>query len=411
MNIAIVGCGYVFDIYMRTFRAHGEINVIGIYDKDPVRLGAVSNYYNFPAYESYEDLLSDEAVEIVVNLTSIKSHYEVSRLALEASKHVYSEKPLTTDISEANHLFEIANQRGVRLYAAPCNVHSDSVQTMYRVVKSGEIGKPLLVYAELDDNPIHKMGFENIRSPSGAPWPLRDEVYEGCTFEHLGYHLVWICGLLGPAISVTAFSSELIPEKLSQDPGKVGTPDFSVACLSFANGASARITCSVVAPRDHRMRVIGEDGEVYCDSYRQYRAPVHLEKFERRNLEARKFYTIRNSSFLSRLFGIGGRRVELVRSEKSYAVEKDNQYKSSLKQKVFEWLRRKEVYAQDKFVGITEMIRELEQDAEQFYSPDFIKHINELTLLVSGAGDSGSSVKPKTSFKPVGRRPESVALN
>lgn len=405
MNIALVGCGFVFDIYMRTIRAHPELVITGVFDLNAERSAKVSAYYGFNVYSTYDELLADPRVEAVINLTNIGSHFEVSRRALEARKHVYSEKPLTKSVEESRQLFAIAAANSVRLYAAPCNIFSDSVRTLFKAVEDGAIGKPLLVYAELDDNPIHLMQFEAVKSPTGAPWPLEEEILEGCTYEHLGYHLVWICGLLGPAVSITAFASELIENKMEGLPARVGTPDFSVACLHFANGASARITCSVVAPRDHRMRVIGDAGEVTSDSYRHYQSPVFLERYSKRSLSARKFQTLRANPSLGRLFGIGGRRVKLVRNWKSSAVEKDQQLRSSFKQRVIEWVRRREVYAQDKFAGVVEMAREIRNADAQYLTPDFIMHINELTLLTQGAGPEGIAVKPTTAFSPLGAIP------
>ncbi|ALX06037.1 MULTISPECIES: Gfo/Idh/MocA family oxidoreductase [Aeromicrobium] len=410
MKIAIVGCGFVFDIYMRTVRAHPELEVAGVYDRRPERVRAVAEHYGFHGYASYDELLDDPQVDMVVNLTNIGSHYEVSKRALEAGKHVYSEKPITTSVEETRDLFDTAETNGVRLGAAPCNIFSDSVRTMFELVQSGAIGQPLLVYAELDDNPIHLMGFEEVVSPTGAPWPLVEEILEGCTYEHLGYHLIWICGLLGPVTAVTAFSSELIEGKAGDVPGLSGTPDYSVANLHFASGAAARITCSVVAPRDHRMRVIGREGEITTDSYRQYRAPVFLERFTRRSLNARKFQTLRAHRGLGRLLGMGGRRVKLLRNSKSHAVEKNLLVRPSLKQRLVGALRRREVYAQDKFAGIAQMADEISGGNPQYLSPDFLLHLNELTLLVQGAGPGGIAVRTTTTFEPLGPIPDVGAL-
>lgn len=407
MNIAIVGCGFVFDIYMRTVKAHPELTILGVFDLSSDRMDRVCTYYNLDQFASLEALLADARVEIVVNLTNIGAHFDVSRQALMAGKHVYSEKPITRDLQQTKELFSIAAANGVRLHGAPCNIYSDSVRTLFKAVGDGAIGKPLLVYAELDDNPIHLMEFEKVKSPTGAPWPLREEIIEGCTFEHVGYHLVWICGLLGPVTALTAYSNELIESKASVLPGLSGTPDYSVACLTFANGASARITCSVVAPRDHRMRVIGTEGEVSTDSYRQYRSPVYLERYSKGGLSARKLQILRNSRLLGKLFGIGGRRMQLVRNWKSHAVEKDQSVRSSLRTRLKEWVRRKEVYAQDKFAGIAEMANEIKHDQPQYLAPDFIAHLNELTLLIQGAGPDGLATRPTTSFAPLGPLPGS----
>ena len=408
MNIAFVGCGFVFDIYMRTIRAHPELTVCGVFDVNETRLAKVIAHYGFTAYATYEDLLADPTTDIIVNLTNIGAHFEVSKRALEAGKHVFSEKPLTKDLEQSRALFGFARDNGVRLGAAPSNVYSDSVRTIFDAVHSGKIGRPRLIYAELDDNPIHLMEFEKVRSPSGAPWPVDEEIHEGCTFEHVGYHLVWICALFGPVVSVAAMSNELLRDKSPLVPGLSGTPDYSVALLTFADGQAARISTTVVAPRDHRMRVIGDQGEVGADSYRHYQSAVHLERFTKRSLNARKFYSLRAHPLLGRIFGIGGRRLKLVKNWKSAAVERDQQMRTSLKQRLIEWLRRREVYAQDKLVGVAEMAREIEQGRPPFLTPDFLLHLNELTLMIQSAGPEGIATKPTTTFAPLGSIPESL---
>ena len=279
MKIAFVGCGYVFDIYMRTRWAHPELEVCGVYDIDTARSAVVSRHYGLKVYPSLQTLLADPSVDIVVNLTSIRSHYDVVRQALEAGKHVYSEKPLTTDLELSRQLFELAAQRDRILTAAPCNIYSDAVGTMWKAVRDGAIGKPVLVYAELDDNPAHLMHLESVQSPTGAPFPFAEELQEGCTVEHIAYHLVWLCAMFGPVVSLTAFSKALVAKKTDTPLSPPDTPDFSVGCLTFENGVAARITCTWVSPRDHRMRIIGEEGEISVDNVFHDQSPVHLERF------------------------------------------------------------------------------------------------------------------------------------
>lgn len=409
MKIAFVGCGFVFDIYMRTRWAHPELEVCGVFDIDAERAAAVSRHYGFAVYPSYGSLLADPAVEVVVNLTSIRSHYDTVRRALEAGKHVYSEKPLTTDLEQSRDLFALAAARGLVLTGAPCNLYCDAVSTLWRAVRDGAIGKPVLVYAELDDNPAHLRRLEKVQSPTGAPFPYVEEFQEGCTVEHVGYHLAWICAMFGPALSVTAFSKTLIDHKTTTPLSPADTPDFSVACLDFADGVAARITCSWVAPRDHRLRIIGEAGELTADNAFHDQAAVHLERFSGVSLSARKAYTLRSHASLGRLFGIGGRRVPLVRRWKSHAVEAERGVGRSLKHRFVSWLRRREIYAQDKLLGIAEMVRALGEGQPQPMPPDFLLHLNELTLLIQRAGREGVSRKPVTRFEPIGPMPEVVA--
>jgi predicted dehydrogenase len=410
MKIAFVGCGFVFDIYMRTRWAHPELEVCGVFDIDTDRMGTVSQHYGLQVYPNYEALLADPVVEIVINLTNIRAHYEIIKRALEAGKHVYSEKPLTTEIDHTRELFDLAKANKLVLTGAPCNLYSDAVSTLWKAVRDGAIGKPMLVYAELDSNPGHLMNFEQVRSPSGAPWPYVEEFQEGCTFEHVGYHLVWICALFGPARSVTAFSKSLIEHKTDTPLTPDDTPDYSVACLDFANGVTARVTCSIVAPRDHRLRVIGEEGEISVDDYGHYQSPVRLERFSKVSLTARKAYSLRANPAIGRWFGIGGRKLPLVRRWKSHAVEAERGVRRSIKQRFVGWIRRREIYAQDKLLGVAEMVRALREDRPQPETPEFLAHINELTLLIQRAGPAGLATTPVTSFQPIEPLPD-VAEN
>ncbi|MFT3719913.1 Gfo/Idh/MocA family protein [Pseudorhodoferax sp.] len=401
MKIAFVGCGYVFDIYMRTLWAHGELEICGVFDIDAARAATVSRHYGFHVYPSLDALLADPAVETVVNLTSIRSHHDISKRALRAGKHVYSEKPFTTELDQTKELFDIAERHGVVLSGAPSNLYCDAVGTLWKAVLDGAIGKPVLVYAELDDNPAHLMQLEKVQSPTGAPFPYVEELQEGCTVEHVAYHLVWICAMFGPAVSVTAFSKHLVAHKTDTPLSPADTPDFSVACLHFANGVAARITCTWVSPRDHRMRIIGEEGEITADNAFHDQAPVHLERFSRVSLSARKAYSVRTQPLLGRLFGVGGRRLPLVRRWKSYAVEAEKGVGRSPKHKLVSWLRRREIYAQDKLLGIAEMARALREGKPQPMPPDFHVHINELTLLIQRAGHDSVAMQPQTSFAPM----------
>ncbi len=400
-GVAIIGCGYVFDHYMTTAWAHPEIDVRGVYDIDLARSAKVSDYYGFAVYPDLQAILDDPAVTLVLNLTSIEAHFELTRALLEGGKHVYSEKPLTTDLEEARTLFRIAEERGLVLSSAPCNFLSDSVQTMWKAVRDGAIGKPLLVYAEFDDNPIYLMKPETWRSRTGAPWPYIHEYEQGCTFEHVGYHLVWMLAMFGPVRSVTAFSKVVVPHKTDQPMHPATTPDFSVATLDFVSGVTARVTCSIAAPADHRMRVFGDEGELSTDTYRHYQSPVFLERFSQLSLNARKARSLRLQPLFGRGFGVGGRVLPFVRHWKSFATMRANAAgKTSFLKKLVAGAKRREVGAQDKMLGVAETARALRMGEPCPIPPDFILHVTELTLAIQGAGTMGGAVALSTSFTP-----------
>lgn len=400
MKIGVIGCGYVFDHYMTTIARHPGIELAGVADRNMDRARAVGAYYELKVYEDSAALLADTEIGIVANFTSIESHFEVSKAALEAGKHVYSEKPLTMTLAEAEALAALAAEKGLRLSSAPSNALSPTVQTLWKAVEDGVVGDVRMVYAEFDDNPVYLMRPETWASRSGAPWPYLHEYEMGCTWEHVGYHLTWICAIFGPVRHVTSFSKMTLPDKTDLPLDPADTPDFSVACLDFENGVVARITCSIAAPTDHRMRIIGNEGVLSADTYRDYRAPVMLEPYAEKTLKARNLRFLRDHPQLGRVLGMGGRRLPLVETPAPGSIEVKYPEGNFLQR----W-KAGQRGEQDKSIGLAELADAIRTGRPHFPPADFTLHLTELTHLIQGAGPDGQSQALKTRFEPL-RLPE-----
>jgi predicted dehydrogenase len=277
MNTAIIGCGYVADFYATNARAHPEVTLSGAYDASPERARAFAGHFGLATYDALDDVLADESIELVLNLTNPRSHFGVTRACLEAGKHVYSEKPLAMKLDDARSLAALAAERGVRLASAPCSLLSNPAQTAWKAIRDGAIGRVRLVYASFDeglDAPRRRPW--TWRSVSGAPWPAKDEFEIGCTFEHAGYLLTWLAAIFGPARSVTGFSSCLVADKGIAVDGMA--PDFSVGCLEYDEGVVARVTCGLAAPRDKSLVVVGDAGTLVVNDVRNEREPVYVRR-------------------------------------------------------------------------------------------------------------------------------------
>src|SRR5690606_22774490 len=131
MRIAIVGGGFVADLYMETLHRHADLDLVCAGDHDPVRLGLFCRPHAVAACPSFEALLEDRRVEAVLNLTNPHSHYVVSRDCLQAGKHVYSEKPLAMRLEDARSLVELAAARGLLLSGAPSRLLGRPAQTAW----------------------------------------------------------------------------------------------------------------------------------------------------------------------------------------------------------------------------------------------------------------------------------------
>ncbi len=365
MRIAIVGCGFVADFYLKTLSNYPDLELVGVMDRDQERATRFSAYHSVPSYQSINELLADPSVELVLNLTNPSSHFSVSKACLEAGKHVYSEKPLAMTMPEAQELVDLAEQRGLYLSSAPCNVLSETAQTISKALRDQAIGQVRVVYAEMDDGMIHQMPYQKWLSASGNPWPYKDEFEVGCTLEHAGYYVTWLAAFFGPAESVTAFSSCLIPDKetdVSLKPSN--TPDFSVACIKFASGVVARLTCSIIAPADHSLKIVGDQGILTTEDCWNYRSRVYLQRR----------LTIRRKTFISPW------------KEKYPFVGQNSRSKNQTK------------HGMDFCRGVADLAAAIQEKRPCQISARFSLHVNEIVLAIQNAMENNCTYKVQSSF-------------
>lgn len=366
--IAIVGSGFVADYYLQTLPLHPQLELVGVMDRISDRSSKFAAFYNVPhIYDSLEEILKDPKVDIVLNLTNPSSHYAVSKACLEAGKHVYSEKPLAMEMSQAHELVNLAKQRGLYLSSAPCSLLSETAQTVWKALRENQIGKVRLVYAEMDDGLVHKMPYSKWLNESGTPWPYKDEFEVGCTLEHAGYYVTWLTAFFGPAEIVSAFSSCIISDKETDVKLDINAPDFSVACIKFASGVVARLTCSIIAPHDHSLKIIGDEGVLGIDDAWFYGAQVYIR----------------------RSINIGYKRWEGIWKQSLPLAKKAPR------------LGYRGAHKMDFCRGVAEMASAIAEQRSPRLSAEFSLHNNELVLAIHNALETGCTYKMTTSFEQI----------
>ena len=368
MNLAIIGCGFVADYYLATLPLHPELRVLGLMDVIEERAKLLSGSYGIHRYNTLPDALGDDRVDLVLNLTSVVSHYEVSRAALLAGKHVYTEKPMALRFSECEELVVLAASRGLTIASAPCSLLGETAQTMWRLLREQVVGRVRVVYAEMDDGLVPQMPYHAWKSISGVPWPYKDEFEMGCTLEHAGYQLSWLAAWFGPAVSVTSFASVQYPDKLGNEPLSVDSPDFSVACIQFASGVVARLTCSILSPKDHSLKIVGDRGILYTHDSWDFFSPVYT----------RRLVSIRRKTFLSPM-----RRKHALRSSAQKTPKKNGAQRMDFAR------------------GPAEMAAALLRHRVPRLSPHFSLHVNEMALAIHWSRQQGASYRMTTTFDPI----------
>ena len=390
MRIGIVGCGYVADYYVECLKAYPQLKLVGVADRDQGRAKRFSVHYSTHQYSSLEELLGDKDIDIVLNLTNPASHFSVSRSCLEAGKHVYSEKPLATNLSEARELVDLAQQRNLYIVSAPCSILGETAQTLWKGLRNNLIGRVRLVYADLDDGPIHRMACRKWRSKSGTPWPYENEFDVGCILEHAAYYITWFVAFFGPVQTVSTFTSCLWPDKITGLSSFKGS-DFSVACITFASGIVVRLTCSTIASRNRSLSIFGDSGTLATDDVWCYKSPVYLD----RGITFHSQWRDCPSGFplWERLRRI--RRGERPWSIQRYPLVRSDKF--NLKCATMDYLR-----------GVAEFALAISQRRPPRLSAQYSFHVNEVVLAIHNAAGASCTYKVLSSCDPVEPMPWAI---
>lgn len=194
VKTGIIGCGAIGDIYFQNMmNRFGTQEVVACSAKHRENAERKANQYGIRACDTVE-MLADPEVEMIVVLTPAPSHYELVRQSLLAGKHVYLEKPLGIDLSEARDMIALAKSKGLLLASAPETFMGCAVQTARKALDAGKIGEitSFHIVANRDLTMLASI-FNFLRLPGG-----------GICYDYGVYYLTALCSLLGPMEKVYA---------------------------------------------------------------------------------------------------------------------------------------------------------------------------------------------------------------
>jgi len=273
LGLGIVGTGNIASAYARDILTHPQIRLAAATDLDASRAAAYGAEHGCPIHPSLDDLLADPAVDIVVNLTVHHAHHEVTKRALEAGRHVYSEKPMTLRAQDARELVALADARGLRLGCSPSTFLGEAQQTAAAIIREGRLGPVRAVYAEVN--------WGRIETWHPAPVPFFDV---GVMFDVGVYPLTLVTSILGPARSVRAWGWELKPDRTTVDgaPFRIGTSDLIVAAIEL-DGAVMRLTTSFYVGQPAKLtgglEFHGDDASLALGNFQEFDAPVEVGRY------------------------------------------------------------------------------------------------------------------------------------
>jgi predicted dehydrogenase len=240
LGVGIVGCGNISAAYFRLSKLFRGMEVRACADLDMKAAQARAKEFGARA-ETVPNLLAAKDVDIVVNLTIPAAHYEVSKAALDAGKHVYSEKPFVLSVKDGLDLKKRAEKKGLRVGSAPDTFLGGAHQLARHLVDSGALGRIT-------------SGTAYVMSHGMEHWhPNPDFFFQpggGPVLDIGPYYVTDLVQLIGPVKRVAAFATIPAPERTITSKPRFGqkirveTPTTIHAILEFDNGAVVTLNTS-----------------------------------------------------------------------------------------------------------------------------------------------------------------------
>ena len=276
VRVGVVGCGIIAKRYVTDSAAFDTWHPIACADLDTAGAEAFAADHGLRA-ESVDELFADPEVELVLNLTPPNAHAPVTRSALAAGTHVYSEKPLATSVADGRDLVETAQRLGLRLGCAPDTFLGRAYQAGRRLIEDGAIGEPL-----------GAVGRMLVGGPDS--WHPNAEMFfragGGPLLDIAPYYLTAIVALLGRVESVSAFAVTRTPKRTFGAGPRAGetfaieVPTHAAVLLQLADGALATLTVSFEARGQYvsGMEIFGSEATLYLPDANTFGGEVSLRR-------------------------------------------------------------------------------------------------------------------------------------
>jgi predicted dehydrogenase len=261
LGVGIIGCGNISTTYLKFAPLFRALEVKAVADINMEAANARAAEYGVRA-GTVEEVLAAPDVDVIVNLTVPAVHYEITRRALEAGKHAYSEKPLVLTLDEGKALRDLAAKKGLRVGSAPDTFLGGSHQAARAAIDAGAVGKVIA-------------GTAHVMSHGMEMWhPNPDFFFQpgGGPILDLGpYYVTNLIQLLGPVKTVSALANASFATRTIGSGARQGqtvpvdTPTNIHALLEFVSGATITLSASwdVWKHRHANMELYGTDGSLF----------------------------------------------------------------------------------------------------------------------------------------------------
>ena len=276
-KVGLIGCGHIAETYFRAHKYFNNFRIIKCADINHLAAKKCASTYKIKAL-SVKNLLKDKEIEIILNLTVPKAHFEVSKKALLNNKHVYTEKPMAINLKDGKELLKISKRKRLYIGNAPDTFLGGGNQKSKEILEKNFIGKINL------GNIIFAYPGVQSYHPNPEPWFAKKE--GGPVIDMGPYYLTALVNLLGPAKQVWgSFMWNKKKRIIGIGPRKgksikVLCPTTYLGTIFFNSGAIIRFTLSfdVIAHHRNHIELYGSKGSILVPDPNMFGGSVYTCK-------------------------------------------------------------------------------------------------------------------------------------
>ncbi|MEA2012589.1 MAG: Gfo/Idh/MocA family oxidoreductase [Verrucomicrobiota bacterium] len=259
-KVGVIGCGNISSAYFTAAKTFDDIDIVACADINMTAARKKAEEFGIKAL-TVEEILKDQSISIIINLTIPQAHVEVNLKILEAGKHAYCEKPFALNRAKGKTVLELAAKKGLMTGCAPDTFLGGGLQTVKKAIEDGWIGRPLAGTAFMMCS-----GHE-----SWHPNPGFYYLDGGGPMLDMGpYYITALVNLLGPVKSVLGYTKASFTERVATCKelyGKklpVEVPTHYSGTIEFVNGALINIIMSfdVKAHSHNCIEIYGSQGSI-----------------------------------------------------------------------------------------------------------------------------------------------------
>jgi predicted dehydrogenase len=251
VRVACIGMGWWSDVLADAVTRSSKLKIVACFSRSEQKRQAFATKYGCRALPSYEAMLGDAEVEAIINTTPNDVHLETTRMAAQAGKHIFLDKPIANTVSDGRKITESCRQAGVVLALGYQRRRESHFRWIKQQIDNGVFGKMVNAEANISRDRLGQFDLSSWRyTAAGMP---------GGVMLQIGIHYADVLDyLLGP---INTVSGQFVRLVLPGD-----NPDVASLILEHESGALSTLNASYASASEYYlMNVYGKEATAYYD--------------------------------------------------------------------------------------------------------------------------------------------------